>query len=163
MVAEGERAAGVFFSAFNEIAPELARLFDGYRRILFEAGVPAVLARNHRARNPVHTAEVRELHEPVLPVGRAAHAPYHHVLRAADRPFQKEVDGQRMGELSDVGETDGGSIRTALGCDPPDQREFGVGGGQEDDVAGRQSQIDGGVAVVDAGHVADEEMHRLAG
>src|SRR5665213_2009945 len=115
-----------------------------------------------RARNPVHMADTAQLHEPVRPVGCAAHAAYHHVLRVPNRRLEEMVDRHRMAEPAEVREADGGSIRTPLRRDLPDQRQFGVGGGKKNDVARRQAQIDGGIAVVDAGHVAGEQVHRLA-
>jgi hypothetical protein len=63
-----------------------------------------------------------------------------------------------MGEPAEVGEADGRSIRSPLRRDLPNQRQLGVGGREKDNVARRQAQIDGGIAIVDAGDVAVKEM-----
>ena len=63
-----------------------------------------------------------------------------------------------MGEPADVRGRDGDPPPAPCG-DPRDERQLGVGGGQEDDVGGRQGEIDGGVAIVDTPGLADGEMH----
>src|SRR5665213_1011101 len=162
MIAERQREPRIFLCPFNQIAPELAGLLRLDGRVFLQPRIPAVVAGNDRARNPVHMADTAQLHEPVRPVGCAAHAAYHHVLRVPNRRLEEMVDRHRMAEPAEVREADGGSIRTPLRRDLPDQRQFGVGGGKKNDVARRQAQIDGGIAVVDAGHVAGEQVHRLA-
>ena len=160
VIEEGERAAGILRAALDQVAPEAAAVFGRRSGVDLQRGVPAVFARYHDQPERAGAGERTQPLHAVGPIADAAHHADDDEFGLRYRRLQVEVDGKRVGEAAEIGEADSWCIGAPLHRRGGQRSKFGVRGGEKDDVAGRLAEIDGGIAVVDAGNVAGEEMHR---
>ena len=130
-------------------------------------GVGLVVARQERQLHAAGAARGHRPLDPIGPIARPAQQPQHHQLGVGDHRFDIPVDRKIVRQIHQIGEPDGGKT----GLDPGgrqararagEAREFGIGGGQHDDVARALAQIHGLRPVGDASRLCCQEMHQSA-
>ena len=125
-------------------------------------GVRLVVAGQQRQRDAVLAAGLGQLLDPVGPVAPPAQQPRDNQLRVSRDFLDIEIDGQVMAEMQQAGEPQARRVRILR--QPPNlglrqAGDFGVGGGQEDDVARRLAEIDGLRPVLDSPRLCGKKMH----
>ena len=157
---EGEQVARIRRPAMHAVLPQAV---GGLRRYGAERGerrVRLVVAGKERERNGRSPAGLGELLDPVGPVAGAPEHPRDDELRLRDDRIDVEVHRHRMGELHEVGEPQRGEAVAEAGARASEAGQLGVRGGEEDDVAGGLSEIDGFGLVDRRAGSGLEEVHR---
>jgi hypothetical protein len=125
-------------------------------------GVRLVVAGQQGQRDIMLAAGLGQLLDAIGPVGPPAKQPRHHDFGVpCDFPDIK-IDGKVMAEMQQAGESQGGRVRILR--QPPrlglrQAGDFGVGGGQKDDIARCLAKINGLRPVLDSPRLCGEKMH----
>ena len=160
---EGEEVARVRRAAVHAVLPQAV---GGLRRNgaeRGELGIRLVVAGKERERNRRGPAGLGKLLDPVGPIACAPEHPRDDELRPRDHRVDVEVHRHRMGELHEVGEPQRGEAVAEAGARAGEAGQLGVRGGEEDDVAGGLSEIDGLGLVDRRAGPGLEEVHRGGG
>ena len=144
-------------AAMHAIAPQALPCGGGKGAQRGEFGVRPVVAGKDRQGDAAVAAAAGDALDPVGPVGGSAEQAHDDEARAGDHGVDMEVDRKIVSEPQQVGETQAGAAFLRMGR--RERGEFGVGGAEHDDIAGRLPEIDGLGSVADGSRRGREQVH----
>ena len=153
-----EQRGDVAAAAVLEVAPQSTERVDRQGRDGIEPRVLPIVARHNRELEFLNARQTSQLLDAIAPIIEAAEKAHQHEPRPGERAFGVKIDRIGMRQPPQASESEGKWAVAVLGR-RGDGAEIAVGKGQDDDVAGRLSQIDRAVGDLERTAVADQQVH----